>query len=159
MDFYHADKRSHLTGSKRRRAGAGGYDCPMSLTDHRRSESNSPPSRVGSLTSGLAGGAVAVFLSFLPLSEVLGGGVAGYLDRGAGRRGTTAGVVAGLVGSLPYLVVGVSLAASPGIALPGPELALSREAVLAGATGVAVVFAVGLSVLGSLIGGSLRDER
>jgi hypothetical protein len=133
----------------------------MSVTDHRRSSSNSPsdPGRVGSLASGLAGGAVAVFLSFLPLSEALGGGVAGYLDRGADRRGTAAGAIAGLVASLPYLVVGGYLAMSPGIALPGPELALSREVVLAGATGAAVVLAVGLGVLGSLVGGFLRDER
>lgn len=111
------------------------------------------------LRNGLVGGVVAVLLSVLPLSEVLGGGVAGYLDRGAGRNGSAAGAVAGVVAFLPYLAVGVYLAVAPGVVLPGPELALAREVVVAGAASVALVYAVGLSVLGSLLGGFVHDER
>lgn len=113
----------------------------------------------GALRNGLVGGVVAVLLSFLPLSQVLGGGVAGYLERGAGRRGHTAGVVAGLVAALPFLVVATYLVLSPGVALPGPALEASRAFVVAGVAAVAVVYAVGLSALGSLLGSSLRDER
>jgi hypothetical protein len=114
---------------------------------------------LGVLRNGLVGGVVAVLLSFLPLSQVLGGGVAGYLDRGVDRRGHAAGAVAGVVGYLPYLAVAAYLALSPGVALPGPALEVSREFVVAGAAAVAFVYVVGLSVLGSVLGGSLRDER
>lgn len=135
----------------------------MSVSDHspknRKSNSTSRPEPGGSLRNGLVGGAVAVLLSFLPLSEVLGGGVAGYLDRGAGRNGFTAGAVAGVVAFLPYLVVGLYLVAAPEVALPGPALDLSREVLVAGAATFAFVTVVGLSVLGSLLGGYLHDKR
>jgi hypothetical protein len=122
------------------------------------SESNSDSGdHLGVLRNALVGGAVAVLLSFLPLSQVLGGGVAGYLERGVARRGHAAGAVAGVVGYLPYFAGAVYLALSPGVALPGPALEVSREFLVAAAA-VAFVYVVGLSVLGSVLGGSLRDE-
>ena len=130
--------------------------------NHPESNSRSPSGatpRLGILRNGLVGGAVAVLLSFLPLSTVLGGGVAGYLDRGAGRYGAGAGTVAGIAASLPYVLVGVYLALSPTVTLPGPDLAVSSEIVIAGTTAFALVYVVGLSVLGSLIGGYVREER
>ncbi|MFT4882985.1 MAG: hypothetical protein ACI8U4_000483 [Natronomonas sp.] len=136
----------------------------MSVADNpsKNRESNSksgPESRAGMVRNGLVGGGVAALLSFLPLSELLGGGVAGYLERGSGRHGSAAGAVAGVVAFLPYLVVGVYLAVAPGVVLPGPELALSREFMVAAAASVALVYVVGLSVLGSLLGGFVHDER
>lgn len=118
-----------------------------------------PGTRVASLRNGLVGGVVAVLLSFLPLSTVLGGGVAGYLDRGVGRHGSAAGAIAGLVAFVPYLLVGLYLGLSPTVTLPGPELGLSPAIVIAGTTSFALVYAVGLSVLGSLIGRYVHDER
>ena len=136
----------------------------MSVSDRpsKNRESNSesgPERRLGVLRNGLVGGVVGVLVSFLPLSEVLGGGLAGHLDRRAGRDGSAAGAVAGVVAVLPYLLVGAYLAGAPGVALPGPELALSREVVVAGAVGVSSVYVVGLSVLGGLAGGYLYDNR
>ncbi|AUX07874.1 hypothetical protein AArcSl_0219 [Halalkaliarchaeum desulfuricum] len=131
-------------------------------TENRESNSQSksgPNARLGLLRNGLVGGAVAVLLSFLPLSTVLGGGVAGYLDRGAGRLGAGAGTVAGIVASLPYVLVGVYLALSPAVTLPGPDLALSPVIVVAGTTAFAVVYVVGLSVLGGLIGGYIQETE
>jgi hypothetical protein len=133
----------------------------MSVSDHQRTrEPDShprPETRWRTLRDGLVGGTVAAVLSFLPLSEVLGGGIAGYLNRDTGRNGVAVGAIAGLVAFLPYLLVGLSLAASPGIALPGPDLGLSRAFVIAGAAGVAFVYVVGLSALGSLLGNTRSD--
>lgn len=126
------------------------------------SESNRPPepgTRATSLHNGLVGGVVAVLLSFLPLSTVLGGGVAGYLERGFGRLGAGAGAIAGVVAAIPYLLVGLYLGLSPTVTLPGPELGISPVVIVAGVTGFALIYAVGLSVLGSLIGGYVFDER
>lgn len=134
----------------------------MSVSDHTQTtrEPDGQPrsaTRRRTVRDGLVGGTTAVLLSFLPLSEVLGGGVAGYLNRATGRNGVLAGAVAGLVAFLPYLLAGLYLAASPGIPLPGPNLGLSRAVTLVGAAGVAFVYIVGLSALGSLLGSSLAD--
>lgn len=128
-------------------------------TEHSDTTSQPDPGTwVTSLRNGLVGGVVAVLLSFLPLSTVLGGGVAGYLDRDVHRRGPAAGAIAGLVAFIPYLLVGLYLGLSE-VALPGPELQLSPTIVVAGVTGFALVYVVGLSVLGSLIGGYVHDRR
>ena len=134
----------------------------MSVSDHpqKTREPDSQPrpdTRWRTIRDGLVGGTVAAVLSFLPLSEVLGGGIAGYLNRGTGRNGVGAGAVAGLVAFLPYLLVGTYLVASPGIALPGPDLGLSRASLVAGAAGVAFVYVMGLSALGSLLGSTLAE--
>lgn len=134
----------------------------MSESGHPRKprelDSNSQPeTRWRTVRDGLVGGTVAAALSFLPLSEVLGGGIAGYLNRDTGRTEILAGAVAGLVAFLPYLLGGLYLATSPGIPLPGPALALSRELVIAGAGGVAFVYVTGLSALGSLLGTVVVD--
>lgn len=124
-----------------------------------------PKTRIDSLRNGLVGGVVAILLSFLPLSTVLGGGVAGYLSRGSNHRGadagtvTGAGAIAGIVAFIPYLLVGLSLGLSPTVTLPGPDLGLSPVIVVAGTTAFALVYVVGLSVLGSLLGKYISDER
>lgn len=134
----------------------------MSVSDHPQQtrepdKQPRPETPWRAIRDGLVGGTVAAVLSFVPLSAVLGGGVAGYLNRHTGGNGVVVGGIAGVVAFLPYLVVGFSLATSPGVALPGPELGLSRAFILAGATGVAFVYVVGLSALGSLLGSSLFD--
>lgn len=134
----------------------------MSVSDQpqktREPDSQPRPETQGrTVRDGLVGGTVAAVLSFLPLSEVLGGGIAGYLNRGTGRSGVVVGAVAGLVAFLPYLLVGLYLAVTPGIALPGPDLGLSRGVVIAGVASVAFVYVMGLSALGSLIGSTLSD--
>lgn len=116
-----------------------------------------PETRWRTIRDGLVGGTVAAVLSFLPLSEVLGGGIAGYLNRETGRNGVAVGVIAGLVAFLPYLLIGIYLVVSPGIALPGPDLGLSRPVIIASAASVAFVYVIGLSALGSLLGRTLVD--
>lgn len=134
----------------------------MSVSDHSQKTRESdgqprPETRWRTIRDGVVGGTVAAVLSFLPLSEILGGGIAGYLNRGTGRNGVAVGAIAGLVAFLPYLLVGLYLVVSPGIALPGPDLGPSRAFTIAGATSVAFVYVVGLSALGSLLGSTLYD--
>lgn len=127
-------------------------------TPTESSDRPNPGTRRRTVRNGVVGGAVAVVLSFLPLSELLGGGVAGYLDAGAGRHGAGAGAVAGLVAFVPYLLVATWLALSPGITLPGPDLALAPPVVVAGVAALAVVVVVGLGALGGIVGGILYDR-
>lgn len=51
------------------------------------------------------GAVVAVVLSFVPLSPILGGGVAGYLHRGTRMAGAKVGAVSGLLAALPVFAV------------------------------------------------------
>ncbi|MFB6301173.1 MAG: DUF5518 domain-containing protein [Halobacteriales archaeon] len=134
----------------------------MSITEHpseyRDSDNQSAPaSRVTTLRNGLVGGVVAVLLSFLPLSTVLGGAVAGYLDRRTGDHGSSAGAIAGLIAFLPYLMIGVYLTTSSTSALLGLPLGLSPAVAMFGVTSFVLVYTVGLSVLGSLLGGFVHD--
>jgi len=161
-----AHKPVQYTGNKPLWVGSHcyGWVATMSVSTQpsEQGESNSqskPEPRVTSLRNGLIGGVVAVLLSFLPLSTVLGGGIAGYLDRGAGRVGSTAGVIAGVLAFIPYLLIGLYLGLSPTVTLPGPEVGLSPAVVIAGTTSFALVYVVGMSMLGSLLGGYVYKER
>lgn len=55
-----------------------------------------------SYTNALVGAAVSVFLSVVPLSPVLGGATAGYLER---RDGGRVGAIAGVFAVLPLLAL------------------------------------------------------
>jgi MFS family permease len=106
--------------------------------------------------NGLLGGAVGLLLTVLPLSTPLGGAVAGYRERGHGRRGVLAGAIAGLVATVPYVAVAAWLVISPA-SPPAPELGLPTDLLVVLALAVAVGYSVGLAVLGSLLGGAIRD--
>lgn len=56
----------------------------------------------------LVGGVAAVVLSMVPLSPVLGGAVAGYLQGGSSSDGLRVGVLAGVVAAVPFAVGGLA---------------------------------------------------
>lgn len=102
--------------------------------------------------NGLVGGVVAVLLSFLPFSTVLGGGVAGYLQAKRDASVARAGAIAGGIAFLPHLIVGSYLILSPTFVPPGPDLGLAPELIIGGVIAFGVIYAIGLGILGALIG-------
>ena len=102
---------------------------------------------------------VTAVLSVIPLSPVLGGGVAGYLHR---DRGTTVGAVSGLLAALPLLVVlwiafGVfSFVLSAGDV---PQGSAFVGVVLALVVAVIVVYAAVLGAVGGLLGVSFAERQ
>jgi hypothetical protein len=50
---------------------------------------------------------IGVLLSFVPLSPVLGGAVAGYLEGGTAKAGMRVGPIVGLVMPLPFSLFGL----------------------------------------------------
>jgi len=109
----------------------------------------------------LIGGLAGIVLSFVPLSTVLGGIVAGYLEAGPGGKGVhastnaglTVGGIAGAIMLLPFLLfayVGFSI------------VALSGSASLGGLFLVVFVlvalYTVGAGMLGGVLGIIVRDE-
>lgn len=110
----------------------------------------------------LVGAIVGVVLSFIPFSTVLGGAVAGFLEGPDGRRGAAAGALSGAIAFVPiaglFLLVlailgfGVSAAAVP---LEGVALAAVAMAV---ASMIALLYTVGLSIVGGYLGAYLARQ-
>lgn len=103
---------------------------------------------------GVVGAIVGTLLGFVPLSPVIGGAVAGYLDR-PGSSGFGTGIVTGILTMVPVLVwMGVA----------GAGLFTTLDGELAGLITVfggimavfSLVYFIGLSALGGYVGGKLR---
>ena len=122
-------------------------------TEHASSR-NQPSNTV---RDGVVGGVSAILLAFLPLSTVLGGGIAGYLQaKGPAGRPGQAGAIAGSLAFLPHLIVASYLLVAPGFIPPGPDIGLSPVALISGVVVFGVIYAVGLGVLGGLLGEYVR---
>ncbi|MFD1588773.1 DUF5518 domain-containing protein [Halorientalis brevis] len=112
----------------------------------------------------LVGAAVTVLATFTGFAPLLGGAVAGYLNR---RDGVKAGALSGVIASIPILVVatfifGGILAFMPfsgGMMGPGPGFAgaMGIVAVTFG-LGSFLLYTVGLGALGGYLGEYLYRE-
>lgn len=130
----------------------------MTTTQSNESNPNTAPAHRPAhlLRDGLVGGVVAILLAFLPLSTVLGGGVAGYLQATAtGGRIAQAGAIAGGLSFVPYVLVGLYLILVMGVVPPVVPLGF----LLLGLLGVGVLYTIGLGVLGGLLGAYIRREH
>ena len=109
----------------------------------------------------LIGAAVAVVLAFLPFSPLLGGGIAGYLERGDVREGAIVGGLAGLLATLPVAVLLTLLASFFAIVPMG--MGVGGRVGFVGiiflvATLVVALYTIGLGVLGGAIGSYVATE-
>lgn len=108
------------------------------------------------------GAAVTVIVSFLPFSPVLGGGLAGYLERSESDRTVSIGALAGLLPVLPVLVLLVFVLGGLVAGLLDVEQSVSATVV-----GASLFFALllvatigaGLGALGGFVGGRFADSR
>lgn len=107
----------------------------------------------------LIGGIAGVLLSFVPLSTVLGGGVAGYLEDGDFAAGAKVGALAGVVAFVPFvLIIGVVLVFVPVMPVPGPGIQLALWVSVLFVLFVGAVYTVGLGALGGVLGVYLKEE-
>lgn len=121
--------------------------------------------RGDTLLNAAVGAAVTVVLSFTGVSPLLGGGVAGYLQRESRTSGATAGALSGALAFVPallFVVLGLgALLAGPmrtmggGIGLPGGAELLAVLLVL---LPLLLVWHVGLGAIGGYLGAYLREE-
>lgn len=126
---------------------------------HRRARAGEA---VGSFwTVALLGGLATALLSFLPFSPVIGGALAGYLERGESERTTSVGALAGVVPALPLLAVLaftlVGLVAGM-LAVGQPAVAIVLGVVLLFVVAFAAALAGGLGALGGWAGGRLAER-
>lgn len=104
----------------------------------------------GDTLNAVLGAVVTVVASFVPLSPVLGGGVAGYLN---GGRGLRVGALSGVVATLPVVVLLGFLAAGL-VAADFPVVA----AVVVVALLFSAAFMVATSALGGYVGVAIADR-
>ncbi|QLG62272.1 DUF5518 domain-containing protein [Halorarum salinum] len=109
----------------------------------------------GALINGLVGGVAAVVLSFVPLSTLLGGAIAGYLEGGRPEDGLAVGAIAGLVVLVPFVAILSFLLFFLGFAGTPSLFGIAGLFVVV----VSGLYTVGLSVLGGYLGWYLRSER
>ena len=114
------------------------------------------------LVNALVGAAVTILLSFLPLSPLLGGVLAGYLEGGDAREGVRVGAAAGAIALVPLALFGVLVIGFGVFYLAGGlPYHLSVVGVLALVlVGLFLVglYTVGLSALGGWLGNYLRTD-
>ena len=114
------------------------------------------------LVNALIGAVVALVLSFLPLSPMLGGAVAGYLEGGDRDDGVRVGAIAGVIVFLPLVGFGVLLFGFGAFFLVGgfPARAGVAALVLLVLFGLVLLglYTVGLSALGGWLGNYVRYD-
>lgn len=107
------------------------------------------------------GAAITIGLSFTGFSPLLGGGVAGYLQKESPERGAKVGAISGVIATIPiFLVLFLGLVLFAGIpatsigAPGGLGLAVISLLVLP----MLVVWFVGLSAVGGYLGGYIHTD-
>lgn len=116
-----------------------------------------PDGEPNTVANTLIGAVITVVTApLLPFAAIVGGGVAGYLQRGDLREGARVGALSGAVASIPaFLLVWFVV----GVLLLGADLFFALSTVFALGLFVAVVgYLVGAGALGGAIGAYLRRE-
>lgn len=103
-------------------------------------------------------GAVAgTVFSFIPLSPLLGGAVAGYLEGGETENGLKVGGIAGVMMLIPFVFLGMAVVVVLGFGMMGRSAigigVMALFALLFGA-----LYTVGLSIAGGYLGIYLKNE-
>jgi hypothetical protein len=109
------------------------------------------------LLNALVGAVVTVVTSpLLPFAAIVGGSVAGYLQRGSLAGGAKVGALAGAMATVPaFLVAWLAV----GVFLLGADPFFALTSLFAAAIFVAVAaYLVGAGALGGAIGADLREE-
>ena len=107
----------------------------------------------------LLGAIVAVVLSFVPFSQVLGGIVAGYLERATSTRDVSAGALSGFLTVVPLLFVSIFVLVGGVIGLLDigePGFALAASAALLLSLAILATLSAALGAIGGWLGGKLR---
>lgn len=110
------------------------------------------------LLNAFIGAVAGVILSFIPLSTLLGGAVAGYLEGGESGDGLKVGAIAGVFMLIPFVFIGFAMMmfVIGGGMMGGPPFAFSLMMVFMLFLGA--LYTVGLSAVGGYLGIYLKNE-
>jgi small-conductance mechanosensitive channel len=119
-------------------------------------------SRSGTLTSAFVGAVVSVVASFVPVSPILGGGVAAYLRKGDSNESIRVGAISGLMAAAPLVVIVTMVFGFLSIIpLAGgePMGTVFFWVLLVFGAGMILVYTVALSALGGFVGHEVLDHQ
>lgn len=118
-------------------------------------------SKGNTLLNALIGAVVSVVVAFIPFSTVIGGAVAGYLQKGDQSDAIKVGALAGVFAAIPLvfaiMVLGTVIPFLPAFGVPGSLSAIFGIFAFMILTFV-LLYSVGLSALGGVIGRSVARE-
>lgn len=141
------DREGPTSGAGRGRRGPG--------SDGTAAPAETPNTLLNAVIGGVTTAATTMFLG--PLSPVVGGGVAGYLEGGENAQGMKVGAFAGLVALVPLLLfLPLLLFVVP---VMGPRGGIAFVFVLLFVLSLMGAYVVGFSALGGLLGAYLKRER
>lgn len=127
---------------------------------YRRAADGEQVSHFGA--NAVLGAVVAIVISFVPFSQVLGGLVAGHLESADSDRLASVGALSGVLAVAPVLAIALFVAggAAAGLLAIG-EGGLALVVVAALLLGIALVVAIGagLGAIGGYLGGVLSDRE
>jgi hypothetical protein len=112
------------------------------------------------LLNAVIGAAVTVVLSFTGFSPLLGGGVAGYLQRGDRMEGARVGAISGALASIPFVLLLVFVFGFFGVFLAGgaPAEAGFGLVIVLVVFVLALVWNIGLGAAGGYLGVYVLQE-
>lgn len=127
---------------------------------HRRAREGEEISSYGSFA--VLGGVATALLSFIPFSPVVGGAIAGFLERYESTRTVSVGTLAGFLPVVPILVLlgFVFAGLIDGMQTVGQEgMALFLVAVLLLSGLIVALVGAGLGAIGGYLGGWIAESR
>lgn len=120
---------------------------------HREADCTTPSQHARH--AAVCGAAVTALLSFLPFSQVFGGGVAAYLDRPGSGRSIRNGALSGVLAAVPAVVILAFVTVGVFTGLSGlgeTSLRTLSVVVMTGSAVFAIAFSAGLGGLGGYVG-------
>ncbi|USZ70420.1 DUF5518 domain-containing protein [Natronosalvus halobius] len=126
-------------------------------TSSRRPADTPDTGGSSTLINALIGAAAGIILTFIPLSTLLGGAVAGYLEDGEPTEGMKVGAIAGLIMLIPFVFMGLFFVLFfLGFGARGAPIAFGLMGFFVLTFGA--LYTVGLSAVGGYLGVYLKDE-
>jgi hypothetical protein len=112
----------------------------------------------GTLLNAVVGAVAATLLSFVPLSPLLGGAIAGYLEGGDTDDGLKVGAIAGAIMLLPFVLIAMAVLVflGFGVGIGTSSMAFGVIALIVLLLGA--LYTVGLSVVGGYLGIYVKNE-
>lgn len=108
------------------------------------------------------GGVATAILSFVPFSAAIGGAIAGYLERRDSSRAVSVGALAGLLPTLPLILLMVFLfggIVSGMLSVGQNEMAMFFVAILLVSVMLVAIVGAGLGAIGGYVGGWFEENR
>ena len=105
----------------------------------------------------LIGAVVTIVVSFVPFSPIVGGGVAGYLEKATPRDGAVTGAISGLMATVPVALVFLFVVPFVGFFDIGAAVVTGFVFVFVFA--FVVLYTVGLSALGGFLGAYIAEDQ